>query len=147
MPIGAARPSTARWLLRHDSDSAGLLAGRGESDDRQAPLGLTVAACSAPEFMPKRNSELSGNRDRIVDDAARPEIGDLRGRIFDQRSRLLLWRSAFPIAVSMGDLATAGSRSADAIALVDDLESVGWCGTQGCRGPRAGWIWPSHRSW
>jgi hypothetical protein len=32
----------------------------------------------APEFMPKRNSELSDNRDRRPHDAVRLEIGDLR---------------------------------------------------------------------
>jgi hypothetical protein len=35
-----------------------------------------VGASVAPEFTPKRNSELIGNRGRSVDDAVRPAIGD-----------------------------------------------------------------------
>jgi hypothetical protein len=40
--------------------------------------------------MPKRNSELIGNRGWDVDDAARPEIGDKQGRDSFDASDLLL---------------------------------------------------------
>lgn len=61
----------------YESDSAGPLADRRESDDRQTPRGRTVGAGVAPAFMPKRHSELSGNRRRRLDNAVRPEIGYL----------------------------------------------------------------------
>ncbi|MGA8336881.1 MAG: nuclear transport factor 2 family protein [Solirubrobacteraceae bacterium] len=61
----------------YESDSAGPPADRRELDDRQTPRGRTVGAGVAPAFMPKRHSELSGNRRRRLDNAVRPEIGYL----------------------------------------------------------------------
>jgi hypothetical protein len=44
----------------YESDSAGPLADRRESDDRQAPRGRTVGAGVVTAFMPKQNSALVG---------------------------------------------------------------------------------------
>ena len=48
----------------YESDSAGPLADRRESDDRQAPRGRTVRAGVVPAFMLKQNSALVGNSGR-----------------------------------------------------------------------------------
>ena len=48
----------------YESDSAGPLADRRESEDRQAPRGRTVRAGVVPAFMPKQNSALVGNSGR-----------------------------------------------------------------------------------
>jgi hypothetical protein len=57
-----SRPTGKRFecwvgrLLRYESDSAGPLADRRESDDRQAARGRTIGAGVVPAFMPKQNS-------------------------------------------------------------------------------------------
>ena len=61
----------------YESDSAGVLADRRESDDRQAPL-ATVGAGAVPAFTPKRNSEAAGNKPGLIYDAPRPEFGETR---------------------------------------------------------------------
>jgi hypothetical protein len=55
-----------------------LLAGTHE-DIGKRPRERIAGTSVAPEFIPKRDSELIGNRGRIVDDAARPEIGEEHG--------------------------------------------------------------------
>jgi hypothetical protein len=52
-----------------------LLAGTSQAIGKRL-RDRTVGLGVAPEFMPKRNSELIGNRGWDVDDAARPEIGE-----------------------------------------------------------------------
>ena len=63
----------------YESDSAGALADRRESDDRQAPRGRTVRASVVPAFMPKQNSALVGTAAERSNDAPRPEIGEPEG--------------------------------------------------------------------
>jgi hypothetical protein len=55
-PTGKRFESSVGRLLRHESASAGPLADRRESDDRQAARGRTVGAGVVPAFMPKQNS-------------------------------------------------------------------------------------------
>jgi hypothetical protein len=63
-------PRLSWRLLRHESDSAGALAGRHTSGDRHAPSRPTVGAVVAPEFKPTRNAELLLNGGRTADDEA-----------------------------------------------------------------------------
>jgi hypothetical protein len=75
-PAGKRSEGWAWRLLGHESDSAGVLAGRHESGDRQAPLRPIVGTGVAPEFVPKQNCELSGSRGPCADDAARLGHGE-----------------------------------------------------------------------
>jgi hypothetical protein len=59
----------------YESDSAGPLADRRESDDRQAPRGSTVGAGVVPAFTPKRNG---GDRQRSPDCRRRGASRDWR---------------------------------------------------------------------
>ena len=53
---GAALPSTAGWLLRNASGSAGGACWAGTGDAMGKRLrARTVGVDAAPEFMPKRN--------------------------------------------------------------------------------------------
>ena len=63
-------------LLRHESDSAGPLADRRESDDRQAPRGCTAGAGVVPAFMPTQNSAPVATTAGRSNYAPRPEIGE-----------------------------------------------------------------------
>jgi hypothetical protein len=93
--VHPGRESRARWgaCSAYESDSAGLLAERHETVDRQAPSrphGLTVAAGVVPGFMPKAQLRADGRR--RLDGLRRGalEIGDLRvggGRSGTARAR------------------------------------------------------------
>ena len=93
--VHPGRESRARWgaCSAYESDSAGLLAERHETGDRQAPSrphGLTVAAGVVPGFMPKAQLRADGRR--RLDGLRRGalEIGDLRvggGRSGTARAR------------------------------------------------------------
>lgn len=76
-------------LLGHESGRAGMLAGRHESGDRQAPLRPHRPPQRHTEFIPKRNSERSGGRGLRTDDAVRPEIGENQGSFGRRRRRRL----------------------------------------------------------
>jgi hypothetical protein len=75
-PTGKSSERSSWRLLDHKSDSAGALAARHESRDRQAPSWPEVGAGVAPEFMPKRNSGPIRRRGPMGDDAPRREIGE-----------------------------------------------------------------------
>ena len=63
----------------YERDSAGPLADRLESDDRQAPRGRTVGACVVAAFMPKRNSLWSAHPWTVERSAASRDCR-IRGR-------------------------------------------------------------------
>ena len=73
--LGAAWPSTLRWLLRKDSGSAGALAGPAQVTRPASAFGISTVGVDAPPE-PKGNSEPIVNRGRVADDAKRLEIGD-----------------------------------------------------------------------
>jgi hypothetical protein len=52
-----------------------LLAGTSQAIGKRL-CGRIVGTSVAPEYVPKHNSELSGNRGRRPDDAVRLEIGE-----------------------------------------------------------------------
>jgi hypothetical protein len=56
-----------------------LLTGASQTIGKRL-CGRLVGTSVAPEYVPKHNSELSGNRGRRPDDAVRLEIGDLQDR-------------------------------------------------------------------
>ena len=107
-PTGKSSKRSSWRLLDHKSDSAGALAARRESRDRQAPSWPEVGAGVAPEFMPKRNSGPICRRGPMGDDAA--------------LSRL----------ASSGDAATTGRQTRNAVSPVFGAESTAWAP---CDGP------------
>jgi hypothetical protein len=69
-PTGKSSERSSWLLLDHKSDSAGTLAARHESRDRQAPSWPEVGTGVAPEFMPMRNSGSACPRGRMGEHAA-----------------------------------------------------------------------------
>jgi hypothetical protein len=65
-----------------------LLAGTSQAIGKRL-CGLIVRTTVTPEFMPKRNSELSGNRGLRPASAASLEIGEKRGFTWLVRLALL----------------------------------------------------------
>ncbi len=82
-PTGKSSERSSWRLLDHKSDSAGALAARHESRDRQAPLWPEVGAGVAREFMPKRNSGPIRRRGPMGNDAALSRLA--KGRSGDRR--------------------------------------------------------------
>ena len=89
-------------MITRATAPGGLLAGTSQAIGKHL-RDRTIAAGVAPEFMPKRNSELIGNRGRTGDDAARPEIGESRVSCLAVGTPCLYARR--PIMVSGGLLA------------------------------------------
>jgi hypothetical protein len=76
--VQPGRDSSARWGACSvlESDSAGPLADRRESDDRQAARGRTVGAGVVPAFMPKHELRAGRHNGWPSNEAARREIGE-----------------------------------------------------------------------
>jgi hypothetical protein len=78
---GRARSARAGACSVYESESAGALAARHESRDRQAPSWPEVGAGVAPEFMPKRNSGPIRRRGPMGDDAALSRLATSRALV------------------------------------------------------------------
>ena len=75
-PLGAACPSTPRWLLRQDSGSAGALAGPAQVTDRQAPSGSHRRRRRRTRAHTKAQLRADRQPRPDRDDATRLEIGE-----------------------------------------------------------------------
>jgi hypothetical protein len=75
-PTGKSSERSSWHLLGHESGSAAVVAaGTSRAIGKRLSRRLNGTSV-APEFTPKRNSELSDNRGRRPHDAVRLEIGD-----------------------------------------------------------------------
>ena len=117
----------------YESDSAGPLANRRESDDRQAPRDRIVGARVVAAFMPKQNSAQVATTAGRSNDLPRPEIGESRDSARRPGSAVLRcfrgYRGSRPPSAQGRAQPWQSARSAPAIGTIEvspPLRSSAW---------------------